>query len=127
MLSLFSILRSTSCVYLDISRHSNISFYYFSMFKICSSRHSSFILYTPSSSIVVHLSSGYTLLDRARNFYSTLVLFSHSFKHAQIPLPHAFPYNLLSIHFLYPSLRSPLSRASFSKSIPIGLLFYLDP
>lgn len=129
---LVNILRcSTPCVYLDISRRSDVSFYYFSMFKIvCSSRHSSFILYTPSSSIVTRLSSGYILLDRDRNLYSTLVLFSHSFKHAQIPLPHAFPQSsqiVFSLSTFYtPPYDRPLAAPRFLNLYLSGLVFYLD-
>lgn len=47
-----------------------------------------FTLYSHLSSLTYFRT---ILLDRDRNFYSTPVLFSHSFKHVQILLPHAFP------------------------------------
>lgn len=67
------------------------------------------------------------LLDRDRNSSSTLVLFSHSLACSDSSLSRlsivVSSNRPLSIHFLFSSLRSSLSRASFSKSISIGLLF----
>lgn len=129
MLSLFGILHSTSCVYprVFISHRSDISFYYFSMFKICSSRHSFFILYTPFSSIVTHLFSNYTVRPRSKLLFHPCPLFSFfqaCSDSSPSRLPIVIPSNRpLSIHFLSSFLRSSLSRASFSKSISIGFLF----
>jgi len=130
MLSLFGTLRSTSCVYprVFISHRSDISFYYFSMFKICSSRHSFFILYTLFPSIVTHLFSNYTVRPRSKLLFHPCPFFSFfqaCSDSSPSHLPTVIPSNRpLSTHFP-PSYDRPLAAPRFLNLYLSD--FYLDP
>lgn len=66
-------IRSTSCAFISISLVAAMYLFITSRCpKIRSSRHSSLILYTPSSSIVTHLSSDYTLRPRSKPLFHPL-------------------------------------------------------
>lgn len=119
-------LRSTSCVHLDISHRSDISFYYFSItlkYAPLDVLSLFFTLYLQLSSLTYFRT---ILLDRGLLFHPRpLFSFFQACSDSSLSrLPMVVPSNRpLSIHFFFSSLRSSLSRASFSKSISIGLLF----